>query len=117
MKSFLALLLFPLLLLGCSSSSDLPAISDSGRLSSDCQELLGTSATDTIDASQWPDSIKSLKPLPVIRNGNTIYITTFAQTGVGARGYAVGREKPQPPDHYVISSTSYPNIYRFEVLP
>ncbi len=117
MKILLILYLFPLFLIGCSSSSDLPAINNADQLAMDCDLLIQKSTTDTIDSEQWPESIKALKPVTVKRDGKAIFITTYADTGVGARGYAVSREKPQDSNHYVISTTSYKDIYRFDLKP
>jgi len=55
-----------------------------------------------------------LKPVNVTKEETGIYITTFAGTGVGARGYVVADHKPADATHLVISDTSYPHIYRFD---
>ena len=115
MKRFFLLLLLPAFLAGCSSS-DLPAVTDPTQLAKDCDTLVG-GTVDSIPPDQWPDSIKNLQPVSVQREGESIYITTFAATGVGARGYVVCRATPSSHDHYTIVATPYPDIYRFDLAP
>jgi hypothetical protein len=117
MKSFLLLFLVPFLLLGCTSNSDLPAIKDPGALVNDCDVLASKDTSGTIDLTQCPESIKSLGPVSVRREGKSIYITIFQGTGMGARGYIVSREKPLGSDHSFISETAYKDIYRFDFKP
>ena len=87
------------------------------QLTSDCDRLLQGGDPSLLGRDQWPDSIKQLNPVGVFRSGKGVYITTFAQTGAASRGYVVDHEQPQGPDHYSISGTSYPNIYRFDFQP
>jgi hypothetical protein len=116
-------LLFPALLVlvvlsACTTSlRELPAIDNPTQLTTDCDSLLQDTTLTTIDEGKWPDSIKRLNPVMVDKEGEGIYITTFAATGIGACGYVVSHTKPPDTDHSQISTTSYPNIYRFDFKP
>jgi hypothetical protein len=116
-------LLFPALLVlavlcACTTSlRDLPAIDNPTQLTADCDALLQDPALTMLDQDKWPDSIKKLSPVMVNKEGAGIYITTFAETGIGACGYVVSHTKPADTDHYSVSATPYPNIYRFDFKP
>ena len=116
MKLFLIPVLAVLSFSACFSPS-LPAIDNPTQLTTDCEPLLQDAALTTLEKDKWPDSIKKLNPVMVNKDGQGIYITTFAETGIGARGYVVAHEKPLSTDHYSISETSYPDIYRFDFKP
>jgi len=90
---------------------------DPAQLLRDCDALLAGENVYSIESGKWSDSIRKLKPISVTKEKAGIYITTFAETGVGARGYVVAHNKPANAEHLVISDTSYPNIYRFDFKP
>jgi hypothetical protein len=108
------------LLCGCllafiaCSAVNLPPIDDPARLTKDCDVLLADPKATS--ANNWPDSIVKLHPVMVEKEGGAIWITTFAQTGVGAWGYVVCHSKPGGA-HYSISETAYAGIYRFDFKP
>jgi GTP-dependent phosphoenolpyruvate carboxykinase len=46
-------------------------------------------APGSIPPDKWPNTVQKLKPATVTKEETGIYITTFAQTGIGARGNAL----------------------------
>ncbi len=114
--NILLVLLVVLVPFGCSTD-DLPSIENPDRLVKDCDALLIGSPNSKIDPAQWPASIHSLNPTLVEREENYIIITTFAQTGIGTRGYMISRQNNFQVAHYKITPSQYPNIYRFEFVP
>jgi hypothetical protein len=96
-----------LVFLACSAPAAEPA----------CGALLQDSTLTTIDREKWPEAIKKLNPVAVRRDGDAIYITTFANTGIGARGYVVATTKPPSNEHYTVSDTPYSGIYLFDFTP
>ena len=112
-KNILLIGLFVFMSIGCASHS-FPPIDNPDQLANDCDALLGGAA---IDAVHWPVSIRSLNPVSLDRGVNYIMITTFAQTGAGARGYVISRQKNLQITHYIITASQYPDIYRFELVP
>jgi hypothetical protein len=97
----------------CTPTS-LPTIEEPAQLLHESDALSATEKIGSIPANKWSGSILKLKPDSVTKEETGIYITTFAQTGVGARGYVVADHKPADSTHLVISDTPYPNIYRFD---
>ena len=77
-------ILFPILalfLFSACSKNDLPRIDDPKLLAADGASLLAVTGIHTIDRSQWPESIRKLAPLNVVKTGDTIIITTTAAVG------------------------------------
>jgi hypothetical protein len=110
----LALFLFVVLSFAACLPTDLPTIEEPAQLLRESDALLATETIGSIPANKWSGSILKLKPVSVTNEGTGIYITTFAETGAGARGYVVADHKPANSTHLIISDTSYPNIYRFD---
>jgi hypothetical protein len=106
-----------LVFLACSAPAAEPAIGDPAQLKAACGSLLQDSTLTTIDREKWPEAIKKLNPVAVRRDGDAIYITTFANTGIGARGYVVATTKPPSNEHYTVSDTPYSGIYLFDFTP
>lgn len=116
MKRLLFLFSFSLLLGGCSPRQALPPIADPLALRVDCEGLVQKTSA-LFNKDEWPASIQALNPVTVTREGQAIYIATFAQTGVGARGYVIGKEKPASTNHSTISDLPLQGIYRFDFSP
>jgi hypothetical protein len=98
---------------GCSTNP-LPPIDKPDRLVKDCDALLAGGA---MDRDHWPASIRSLNPVSLDRGENYIMITTFAQTGAGARGYIICRRNNLRIDNFKITASHYADIYEFELVP
>jgi hypothetical protein len=110
----LALLLFVVLSFAACGPNSLPTIEKPAQLLHEGDALSAKEAIGLIPANKWSVSILKLKPVSVEKEETGIYVTTFAETGVGARGYVVADHKPANSTHMVISDTSYPHIYRFD---
>jgi hypothetical protein len=100
----LALVLAVLSFVGCSPTS-LPGIELPAQLLHDSDALSAEEDIGSIPANKWPDSIQKLKPTCLTKEKTGIYITTFAETGIGACGYVVAHHKPANSDHLLISDT------------
>ncbi len=106
------------LLAACSSPAALPLITDAPQLVKDSQALaITTPAGHQIPPDRWPTSIKTLNPVFVSREADGLHITTYAETGEGARGYVIAPTAPPDNDHFTFSPTPYPQIYRFDFKP
>ena len=112
-------ILFPTLVLfflsGCSKSG-LPPIDDPRVLAADGNALLAVAGVHTIDKSLWPESVRKLSPLNVVKTGNTIIITTSASTGGAVKGYALCHGIPVS-ERFSFAPTSSPDIFTFEFVP
>ncbi len=115
-KKILPALLVVFMSMGCSSNN-LPPIDKPDQLVKDCDSLPAGRADATIDQAKWPASIRRLNPVAVDGGGNYVRITTFAQTGTGARGYIVCRQNHLQIARYKITTSRYPDIYQFELIP
>ena len=112
-------ILFPTLVLfflsGCSKSG-LPPIDDPRVLAADGNALLAVAGVHTIDKSLWPESVRKLSPLNVVKTGNTIIITTSASTGGSVKGYAICHGTPVS-ERFAFAPTTSPDIFTFEFVP
>ncbi len=95
----------------------MPVIDDPGLLARDCTLLEGDTSVHAIAREKWPDSVKKLSPVSVMREANGIFITTAGDSGAVSRGYAIAVFKPGNNAHYTITDTPYPKIYRFDFKP
>ena len=103
-------------LVACSSHA-LPSITNATQLVTDSENLKTDGVAHQIPRDKWPLSILALNPISVSREDDGVHITTFAETGVGSRGYLVSTTKPVNTDHFTFSETEYPNIYQFDFNP
>ena len=116
MRTLLLFVLFSVFALSACSSSNLPPIGDAAQLKADCDALLQTD-NPILASDVLPKSIKSLNPAAVVKRDAAIWITIHAQTGEGAWGYVVAPARPASINHYLISTTEYSGIYRFDFVP
>ena len=87
--------IFQLAVIFCLASSvsckrnDIPALDDGKKLQADCVRLMLQYPQGPISSTLWPNSIKELKPMSVIREENNIRILLKHEDGKFSVGYHV----------------------------
>jgi len=116
MRAICLSILLATCLVACSSP-ELPPVANATQLVTDSENLKTDGVAHQIPHDKWPASIVALNPISVSREDDGVHITTFAETGVGSRGYLISTTKPVSAEHFTFSETEYPNIYRFDFNP
>lgn len=112
---FLVVLVASLFLVACHRA-EFPAIKDGAMLRIECGNLMNQFSGGEIPPTNWPRSVKDLKPIRVVREPDAIRIFTHARRGKFTGGYCVFLDSQLTPSTQGvwIQKTEFKGVYIFK---
>jgi len=104
-------------MLACGCHKEVvPQLTDGAKLRADAVRLLEGLPLGEVPKSQWPASVKALKPLAVTREADNIKILLAHEPGKFSVGYHVYREAQRTPSMQGvwIEKTGFEGIYLYK---
>ena len=113
---FTAMVLLCALFLSACHKETVAPLQNPAQLRADAMQMLKDLPVGDVPKSQWPASIKALKPMAVTREVDDIKILVAHERGKFSVGYQVYRDgKRRPSSQGVwIEKTGFDGVYRYK---